>query len=153
MQNIITVHSLIRWAILFFGFWAVFNGAKGLINKSSFSANDKRSGLFFMICCDIQLLLGLILFFFNDWFDRMKSGMGAVMKNPIDRFFTIEHGMIMILAWLFVHIGYSSVKKATDENKHKKMVIFFGLALFLILISIPWPFRAVGIQRSLFPKF
>jgi hypothetical protein len=153
MQSIITIHSLIRWAILLFGFWAVINGVKGLLNKSSFSANDKRSGLFFMICCDIQLLLGLILFISNGWFDRMKAGMGAVMKNPIDRFFTVEHGFMMILAWIFVHVGYSSVKKTTDENKHKKMVIFFGVALILILISIPWPFRADGVQRSLFPKF
>ncbi len=153
MQTIQVLHSIIRWAILFFGFWAVINGTTGLLNKRPFSSNDKKSSLFFMIFCDLQLLIGLILFFSNGWFNSMKAGMGAVMKNPIDRFFTVEHGSMMILAWILVHVGYSKVKKATDENKHKKMVIFFGIALILILISIPWPFRADGIQRSLFPKF
>ena len=153
-MNITTVlHSLLRWAILIFGFWAFINGLKGLLQKKSFSKNDKLSGLFFMIFCDIQLLLGVILLISNGWFDRLKMGMKVVMKNPIDRFFIFEHGVMMILAWIIVHIGYSSVKKANELNKHKKMVVYFGIALILILISIPWPFRTDGIQRPLVPKF
>ena len=150
---ILTLHNLIRWGVLIFGFMAVINGCKGLLQKKSFGKNDKMSSLLFMIFCDIQLLLGLILLISNDWFSRMKAGMGAVMKNPIDRFFIVEHGFMMILAWILVHIGYSAVKKAPDEKKHKKMIIFFGIALLIILISIPWPFRADGAQRALFPKF
>jgi hypothetical protein len=64
------------------------------------------------------------------------------MKNPSDRFFTVEHALIMIIAWILVHVGRSSVKRAvTDTSKHKKMLVFFGLAFLLILASIPWPFR------------
>lgn len=103
-----------------------------------------------MIFCDIQLLVGLILFFTNNWFEQMKSGMGNVMKNDYSRFFTIEHSGMMILAWILVHIGRASVKRAeTPRAKHKKMLIYFGLALLIILISIPWPFRA-EIGRPLF---
>jgi hypothetical protein len=50
----------------------------------------------------------------------------------------------MIIAWILVHIGRASVKRAdTDAAKHKRMLIFFGIALLLILVSIPWPFREI----------
>ncbi|RYG40693.1 MAG: hypothetical protein EOO01_26770 [Chitinophagaceae bacterium] len=95
-----------------------------------------------MICCDIQLLIGIILVVANGWWDKLKGGMGEVMKDPYNRFFTVEHALMMIIAWIMVHVGRSAVKKATlDSAKHRKVLIFSGIALLLILISIPWPFR------------
>ena len=94
-----------------------------------------------MIFCDVQLILGLILLFSNTWIDKIKSGMGPLMKDPTNRFFVVEHGMMMMIAWVLVHIGRSAVKKTTPENKHKKMLVFFGLAFLIIIISIPWPNR------------
>ncbi len=131
-----------RWAILLFGLWTVINALSGTIGKRSFTKNDNRSNLFFMISCDIQLLLGLVLFFSNSWFDKLKNGMGPAMKDPITRFFTVEHTLLMIIAWVLVHAGRTSVKRAlTDAAKHRKMLVFFGIAFLLILAAIPWPFR------------
>ncbi len=142
MQSVLVFHNLLRWAVLLFGLWTVINALSGVMSKRMYTANDNRSNLLFMISCDIQLLLGLVLFFSNSWFDKIKSGMGEVMRNPIDRFVTVEHAGMMILAWILVHVGRSSVKRAsTDNAKHKKMMIFFGLAFLIIIISIPWPFR------------
>lgn len=153
MQAVLVFHNILRWAVLLFGLWTLINALTGVMSKRAYSANDNRSNLFFMICCDIQLLLGLALYFSNSWFDKLKSGGAAVMKNSYDRFFTIEHASLMILAWILVHVGRTSVKKAsTDAAKHKKMLLFFGLALLLILISIPWPFRE-AIARPLFRWF
>ena len=151
MINIV-LHSLVRWGVLFFGIWAVVNAISGVSKKRTFSKSDKLSGLFFMILCDIQLLIGIILIFTKGYFDTIKAGMGPLMKDPTNRFFVIEHGLVMIIAWLLVHIGYSKTKKVADENKHKLMLRFFGLALFLILISIPWPFRS-QVVRPLFQWF
>lgn len=153
MQTVLVLHNFMRWAVLLFGAWAVVNAISGASSKRAFTSNDNRSGLLFMISCDIQLLLGLILFFANSWFDKMKTDMGAVMKSSYDRFFTVEHAGVMILAWILVHAGRTAVKKAsTDSAKHKKMLIFFGIGLLLILASIPWPFRE-AITRPWFRGF
>ena len=153
MQTILVIHNILRWAILLFGLWTLLNAISGLMGKRPYTANDNRSNLFFMICCDIQLLLGLLLYFSNSWFDHLKSGMANTMKDPLQRFFTVEHTTMMILAWILVHVGRTSVKRAaTDAAKHKKMLLFFGLALLLILAAIPWPFRA-DIGRPLFRWF
>ena len=153
MQTILVIHNIMRWAILLFGLWTLLNAITGVMSKRAYTANDNRSNLFFMISCDIQLLLGLALYFSNSWFDKLKTGMGPVMKNSYDRFFTIEHTTMMILAWILVHVGRTSVKRAsTDAAKHRKMLLFFGLALLLILAAIPWPFRT-EIARPLFRWF
>ncbi|CAN5284395.1 hypothetical protein BH11BAC5_BH11BAC5_41280 [soil metagenome] len=149
MQSILVIHNLLRWAVVLFGVWTLINGLTGYFGKRSFTANDNRSNLFFMISCDIQLLIGLILYFNNGWFARLKD-LGNNMKDPYTRFFTMEHLTMMLIAWVLVHVGRATVKKAgTDAAKHKKMLIFFGLAIVLILASIPWPFRE-AITRPLF---
>lgn len=102
---------------------------------------DNRANFFFMLSCDIQLLLGLILYFTNSWFDRLKD-LGNQMKDANTRFFTLEHMLMMITAWVLVHIGRASVTRASsDRARHKKALIFFGIAILLILAAIPWPFR------------
>ena len=76
------------------------------------------------------------------------------MKNGAMRFFAMEHALMMIIAWLLVHVGRSMVKRAdTDAQKHKRSLIFYGIALLIILAMIPWPFRQAGIGRQWFPQF
>lgn len=152
MQIILILHSLFRWAVLLFGLWTVFNALTGFFGKRNYGANDNRSNLLFMISCDIQLLIGLVIYYTNGWFDRLKD-LGNNMKDPVNRFFTMEHMSLLLVAWVLVHIGRASVKRAdNDSAKHKRMLIFFGIALLLILVSIPWPFRQL-IGRPYFRWF
>ncbi|MGF6927672.1 hypothetical protein QFZ48_003172 [Chitinophaga sp. W2I13] len=136
------VHSFLRWAILLAGLWAVIRSLKGVTGKTPFTAADSKAGLFFMIFCDLQLVVGLILFFMSKTVQTGLADMGAAMKNPAVRFFTVEHEVMAIIAIALVHIGKSKIKKAaTDARKHKLGLIFFGLAFIVILALIPWPFR------------
>lgn len=152
MQIVLFLHNIMRWAVLLFGVWTLINALTGTTGKRSFTASDNRSNLLFMISCDIQLLLGLILYFSNGWFARLKD-LGNNMKDPSSRFFTMEHLIMMLLAWILVHVGRVAVKKAAADNaKHKKMLMYFGLAIVLIIASIPWPFRE-AIARPLLRGF
>ncbi len=145
MNYILIIHSILRWAVLLFGIWAIIKAIGGLTSKTNYGGSDNKTGLFFMISCDIQLLIGLILYFSNPWFEMLKTYPHDVMKNTngMSRFFSMEHALMMIIAWLLVHVGRSMVKRAdTDAQKHKRTLIFFGIALLIILAMIPWPFRA-----------
>jgi len=137
------LHSFLRWAIVLAGIWAVIRSLKGVTGKTPFTAADSKAGLFFMILCDLQLLVGLILLFFVSPLAKAGlSDMGAAMKSPVLRFFTVEHEVMAVIAIALVHIGKSKIKKAaSDAQKHKLGLIFFGLALVVILALIPWPFR------------
>lgn len=154
MNYTLVIHSILRWAILLFGVWTVFMALGAVISKREYKSSDNKISLFFMISCDIQLLLGLYLYFTGMWFDMLKTAPKEVMKDPAERFFAVEHALMMIVAWLLVHVGRSMVKRSgADAQKHKRTLIYFGIALLLILAMIPWPFRQPGIARQLFPQF
>lgn len=141
MQTLLVLHNLLRWLVLIFGFWAVISAISGLISKREYKVGDSKSNFFFMLSMDIQLMIGLILFFTNGWFEILKN-IGDFMKDSMLRFFGMEHWLLMIIAWVLVHAGRVSVKKATtSQSKFKKSLIYFGIGLLLILIAIPWPFR------------
>ena len=147
MQFVLSLHSLLRWAIILVGLWTFINGLSGVLVKKNYTSKDNLSNLLFMIFCDLQLVFGLILYFGNGWFSSLVHNTKEVMQNNVSRFFTVEHSLMMIIAWILVHVGKSAVKKSkTDEGKHKRMMVYFGLALLLILAAIPWPFRELGIH-------
>lgn len=141
MQTMLVLHNLLRWLVLIFGLWAIISAVSGLAGKKEYTSSDDKSNFFFMLSMDVQLLIGLVLYFTNGWFERLKH-LGDNMKDPVSRFFTMEHALLMIIAWLLVHAGRISVKKAsTSQSKFKKSLIYFGIGMLLILIAIPWPFR------------
>lgn len=152
MQIILVLHNLLRWAVLLFGLWAIFSAMYGIANKKNYTAADNKRSFFFMLSCDIQLIIGLILYYTNGWLDKLKD-LGNNMKDANNRFFTMEHGVLMIIAIILIHAGRVSVKKATTPTaKHKRTLLFFGLAMVLILAAIPWPFRE-AIARPLLRWF
>jgi hypothetical protein len=143
MEVLLVLHNFMRWFVLLFGILTVVRSIGGLISKRDFHPSDGKSNLFFMIGMDVQFLIGLGLYFMGGWYQKLEH-LGQNMQDSYNRFFTMEHGFTMIIAWILVHIGRSVVKKAgTPQSKFKKGLIFFGIALVLILVATPWPFREV----------
>lgn len=149
------LHSFLRWVILLLMVIAIVRSLAGLAGNKPFTSGDKKTGLFLMISCDLMLLIGIYLWISSEtpWGLSIINnlGMSEVMKQPVARFFAIEHMLCMVIAIALVHIGRSFAKKdISDKLKHKRSLLFFGLALIIILISIPWPFREVGAGRGWF---
>jgi ammonia channel protein AmtB len=146
-------HNFLRWVVLILALLTIIKSYMGMSNKKAFTAADKKMPLFFMISMDIQLLLGLALYFTGAWGLKniQNLGMGEVMKDASSRFFAIEHTIGMVLAIVFAHVAYAFAKKQMDDTaKFKKIFIFSLLSLVVMLASIPWPFRE-AIARPLFP--
>ena len=141
MQTLLVIHNLLRWLILLFGVWTLLSASSGLGGNRAYTPADGRSNFLFMLSMDIQLVVGLGLYFSGVWFDELKH-LGDAMKDANLRFFTMEHEVMMIIAWILVHVGRVSVKKAvSSSSKFRRSLIFFGISLLLILIATPWPFR------------
>lgn len=138
------LHSTLRYLILVFLVASVLISLMKMMGKKPFTKGDKMTYLMTLIFCHVQLIVGFVLFIMKDYHKRF-SQMGAIMKEPVPRFFTIEHTLMMLLAIVFITIGYSSAKRATaDLAKHKKTFIFYLIGLLLIIAAIPWPFRNLG---------
>jgi uncharacterized membrane protein len=146
-------HNFLRWIVVILALIAIYKSYVGKSNNKTFTAGDKKISLFYMIALDVQLLLGLMLYFTGPWGIKNISnqGMGNVMKDATSRYFAIEHLIGMIVAIILGHIAYTFAKKDIDDNtKFKKILTYTSLSLLLLLVFIPWPFRE-GIGRALFP--
>lgn len=134
------LHSYWAYLVFIILVIATFNAIYKLIAGKEFSAFDFRISLFTLIVSHIQLLIGIVLFFVNDYLSIIKeSGMGTVMKNAGLRDKIIEHPTTMIIAVVLITVGYSKhKKKLTSKPKFKMLAMFYTLALLLVIAKIPW---------------
>ncbi len=132
------MHSALRWVVLAL---LVLTLIKAWQNRNgAFTAGQGKLGLFTMISLHVQLLLGLALYVMKGWMSML--GTPGVMESTVMRFFTVEHLAGMLIGILFGTLGHSLVKRAeTDALKHRRQLRYFGIALLIIVASIPWPIR------------
>ena len=141
MNTLIFIHSYLSYAVLLILILAVSNALKGwLTKKPEFSLDkDYRISLLALILSHIQLLLGLAVYFTSaSGFSAIQEyGMGGL--NSAARMLAVEHPFVNILAIALITIGWSKHKKVMEATaKFKKISIFYGLGLLLILSRIPW---------------
>lgn len=135
--GLLAAHSGLRWIVLLLLLITIFN-AFSKKSKGNFSEGDRKLALFTMISVHIQFTIGLILYFVSP----MVVFSGAAMSNSIQRFYLVEHSVLMIISVALITIGHSKSKKATSgTQKFKHISLFYLIALILILAAIPWPFR------------
>lgn len=138
--GLLHTHNMFRWLVLIALVLALVFALAGWLNKKEWTKRDKITGLVLTIFMDIQFLVGFILYAFVSPFTKIAfADFGAAMKNADLRFYAVEHILIMVIALVFVHIGKSKTKKLqVPWKKHRAAAIWFGLALILVLVGIPW---------------
>ncbi len=136
-SGLIHAHSGLRWVVLILLLVAIFN-AFAKKSSGNFTEGDRKLALFTMIGTHIQFTLGIVLYFMSDY----VSFAAGAMKNTVQRFYTVEHILLMIIAVALITVGHIKSKKAQDAaQKFKAISVFYLIALIVILAAIPWPFR------------
>ena len=135
------LHSFWAYLVLIMLIIAVVNALLGLVGKRTFGDKDLRIPLFTLIVSHIQLLVGIIIFFISpliQWFNKNEE-VSSIMKNADLRLYNLEHPLMMIVGIILITIGFSKhKKKESSAQKFKTILIFYGIALVLILSRIPW---------------
>jgi hypothetical protein len=143
-------HSWLRWAVLGFGLYALYTYYTGWQAQRKYTASDKRIGSFFIGSLHLQLVIGLLLYFvYSPVVQMAMANMKVAMKDRELRFYAMEHLTMMIIGIVIAQIGsIKARKKPSDTSKFKTAFIWFAVALFIILLMIPW-----GIWNSNRPMF
>lgn len=138
MNSILThAHSGLRWVALILLLLAIVNA----FTSKTYEKKHRLINLFAMVTLHTQLLIGLVQYFVTSTKVQFVDGW---MKNPLLRFYGMEHILLMIIAIVLVTIGHSKSKKGTTpEEKFKPIKLWYVIGLLLILAAIPWPFRTV----------
>jgi len=81
-----TLHNLTRWVVIILAVIALARAFSGWLGKKTYTSADARSGSLYAGLFDLQLLLGVILFFTKGWFGVLAgyerchvNGIGAFL--------------------------------------------------------------------------
>lgn len=131
----VQVHSYWAYLVVLVLVASVLNSLMGMVNKKSFESKDLRLSLFTLIFSHIQLLIGFIVYFNQEW----HNNIGSMMGDSAGRLLALEHPLTMLIAIALITIGWSKhKKKESDAAKFKTIFTFYAIALFLVLLRIPW---------------
>jgi len=150
---VLIFHSWLRWAALIAGIGATATAlgtrASSVQSIDQWGAAD-RWGLTFTSILDIQLLIGLLLYaVLSPFASEAFRNFGATMRNPLLRFWAVEHVTLMVAAVLLAHVGRVLARNArTPASKRIRLLVCFGLSVLAMIAGIPWPGMSNG--RPLF---
>jgi hypothetical protein len=143
------LHSWLRWAVLVTGLVAWLRAVGGKTARRPWTPQDELWGLLLTVSVDLQLVVGVVLYVLSPITRLGLRNFAAAMQINVARFFTVEHVIGMIAAIALVHIGRVKIRKAADaDRKHRLAMVLYGIALVLMIISIPWP--GLPVARPLF---
>ena len=145
---VLLLHSWIRWIALVAGVGATLAAVRNEVAGEQSLAD--RWGLALVTTLDLQMLLGLTLYFaLSPFTTAAMRDFGAAMKNPQLRFWAVEHLTAMMISVVLVHVGRVLGRKAaTPAAKRTRLLVCYGIATLLMMAAIPWPGLANG--RPLF---
>jgi hypothetical protein len=144
------IHSILRWAIVVLALLAVVRALAGWLGHRRWAEADTIVGRLLVVSLDIQLLLGLAMYArLSPIVKAAFTNLTLAMQNRMMRFWLVEHPAALVAAVILAHVGLAKAKRAGGTLAQRAAALYFGLALAIILTSIPWPFFSYG--RSLWP--
>ena len=146
---ILALHSTWRWVVLITLMVSLFRFAYQKKKGLSFTPTDSFLKKAVIIAFYMQALMGIILYTLSPITQYFLTHFDTAVHLRQIRFFGMEHSSMMILAAIFLLIGSLKSKNAdTDDRRFKILLIWFGLALLIVLSSIPWEFSPLTSRPS-----
>ncbi|WP_298475956.1 hypothetical protein [uncultured Maribacter sp.] len=152
-STILVLHSIIRWLVLTFLLYSIYRVYIGYTYKKNYSKTDNSFRHWTATIAHIQLMLGMILYFQSPVVKSFWSNTKTSILNFDAVFYGLIHMALMFIAIIVLTIGSALAKrKLTDKEKFKTTLVWFCVALFIILIAIPWPFSPLA-SRPIYRVF
>lgn len=135
------LHGLIRWFALLGLAGATVNAIRGYFFQVPYRRSDDRIRHISATLLHVQLTIGLVLYFISPFVKTFWHDRERIVYFDEGFFFAGIHSAGMFIAVLLVTYGSAHAKRmSSDAAKFRIMVIFYPIALFIILLMIPWPF-------------
>ncbi len=130
-----TLHSYNRYLVLAAMVFVLIRAYNGWLNRKPFEKADNTASVALLGLAHLQALIGLIQYAFTStWTQTAFGNFGAAMKDPMMRYFAVEHITAMLIAVALIQVGRSLSKKATDDvSKHRKLAVYTSIALVIIV--------------------
>lgn len=144
--GLLHLHNFLRWIILILLLIAIIQSFSA--KNNSYHRGLRSVSLVLLISAHLTLLIGLYQWFVGHLGLELieNAGFSAVMKDPVARFWAVEHIAGMLFGIILITVARGKVKR----QRYSSASWLYLVALIIILLVIPWPFRE-GIGRPWFP--
>jgi hypothetical protein len=145
-------HSVLRAAFVVLLFGALWRSFDGWRKSRAWDAGDKSWWLPLTIVTDVQLTIGLLLYFaWSPVASQARASLSSGgMKDPVQRFWAMEHFSSMVLVVLLVHVAKIVARRSTARPARGQLAAFVMLLVGAALVArmTPWPWsKHEGVQR------
>ena len=131
-------HTFISATFLIIAVWLFIRSVNGILRQKVYTRMDKYLSFGFIISLYLQFIFGLVLF------SNLLSGVGysyisadQSTKIVSKRLWPVEHIVLMIFAMVIASLGlFISLNTKSDKGKHKNILIYYSIALCMILFSL-----------------
>ncbi len=143
--TLLFLHNYMRWLVLLALIVAIIIAVKGLRENKKFSRSDNLIRHWSATLLHIQLIIGVLLYIKGPTAIFFWKNLNRVGNSWELLFFGVGHIFFMLVAIVLVTIGSAKAKrKVIDKDKYKTILIWYLIALIVILIAIPWPFSPLA---------
>lgn len=150
---LLSLHSIMRWLVLASLLYAIFRAVSGLRSGWTFTKTDDAARNWAATIAHAQMALGIWLYCISPVITYFFSDFSVAVKNRDVRFFGMEHSLMMVTAVVLITVGSIKVKRQiVDKQKFRMMLVWYVIALLVILSSIPWSFSPM-VSRPLWRGF
>lgn len=125
-----SAHSGWRYVVIVLLLAAIFTAVSGWLGKKPYTEGNRKLNVFTLISAHIQFLLGLFLYFMNNWYQADSS-------VALGRYWKMEHISMMVFAVILITVGNARSKRiGSPVTKHRTIAIYFILALLIVMGAI-----------------
>lgn len=152
-STLLFLHSVVRWLVLISLFYAVFRAWRGFLSEGVFTKIEDKVRHWTATIAHLQLMIGITLYMISPLIKYLFRNLKVRITEPELRFFGTIHAGLMLVAIVLITVGSGLAKrKEADRDKFLTLLVWYSLALLIILIAIPWPF-SIFANRPYFRYF
>lgn len=148
--TVLTLHSWTRWLALVLGAAATVNAFKQTPAIINGRPRGSRWDTVFMAAVDLQVLLGLLLYFgLSPYSTEAMNNLSGAIKSPSLRFWGLEHEALAFVAVIAVRLGrvFAVTAKTPATGRTRRLVCFVAALVLMVAAGFierrpwfrPWP--------------
>ncbi|WP_276090289.1 hypothetical protein [Pedobacter sp. JY14-1] len=142
-STLLILHSLFRWLVAASLTGSILFSWRGIKHHLPFSTGMDQLRHWTATIAHLQLMIGLTLYFKSP-LTRLSIPASGNMRQEL-MFFKYAHILMMIISIILLTIGSAKAKRAEGAAlKYKTVLIWYSIALLIILAAIPWPFSPLA---------
>ena len=120
MGTLMTIHGEVRWLVAILAVVVIIKFAIGWLGRRNYTSLDRSLLMAYTILLDINVLLGLILLFFNGGFSGPR----------------LEHATTMLLAVIAGHMTAIWRRSTDSPTKFRNQLLLVALSLLLVFFGV-----------------